>query len=263
MIGAIAADRRRPRQGLRRRQLRLGEWHRGDLSLEERARQHARYEDWILNQVAPFVHADAGCEQGIMVTGVSFGAYHAANFALKRADLFPLAICQSGVYDVSVVGGGERGDAVTSTIPWTTSLTSVATTSTGSATASASCSCAARGSGRTRRERWRARSGSRRSSARRASGTSSICGVTTSRTTGPRGGRRSLIICLDSFMMRPRWRHLIGLLLGTEEDWPRAFEHVARAGRPDPVRRRDARARRRSGSRTSRSTCATGRATGS
>jgi len=86
-------------------------WHRGDLSLEERAQQHARYEDWILNQVAAFIHADAGSGRGIMVTGVSFGAYHAANFALKRADLFPLAICHSGVYDVSVVGGGERGDA--------------------------------------------------------------------------------------------------------------------------------------------------------
>jgi esterase/lipase superfamily enzyme len=86
-------------------------WHRGDISLEERARQHARYEDWILNQVAPFIHGDTGAEQGIMVTGVSFGAYHAANFALKRADLFPLAICHSGVYDVSVVGGGERADA--------------------------------------------------------------------------------------------------------------------------------------------------------
>ena len=43
---------------------------------------------------------------------MSFGAYHAANFALKRADVFPLAICQSGVYDVSAVGLGERGDAV-------------------------------------------------------------------------------------------------------------------------------------------------------
>ena len=62
--------------------------------------------------MTPFIHEDAGAGEGIMVTGVSFGAYHAANFALKRADLFPLAICQSGVYDVSVVAEGERGDAV-------------------------------------------------------------------------------------------------------------------------------------------------------
>jgi esterase/lipase superfamily enzyme len=46
-----------------------------------------------------------------VLTGASFGAYHAANLALRRADLFPLAICQSGVYDVSVVGWGERGKA--------------------------------------------------------------------------------------------------------------------------------------------------------
>jgi esterase/lipase superfamily enzyme len=43
--------------------------------------------------------------------GPSFGAYHAANLALRHADRFPVAICQSGVYDVSVVGWGERGDA--------------------------------------------------------------------------------------------------------------------------------------------------------
>jgi esterase/lipase superfamily enzyme len=43
------------------------------------------------------------------VTGCSFGAYHAANIALRRADLFPLALCLSGVYDLSVLGWGERG----------------------------------------------------------------------------------------------------------------------------------------------------------
>ena len=37
-------------------------------------------------------------------------------------------------------------------------------------------------------------------------------------TTGPRGGRRSLIISLVLS------EHLIGLLLGTEDDWPCAFE---------------------------------------
>ena len=88
-----------------------GSWYRDGLSLEERAQQHGRYEDWILNQVVPFVQADSNTAE-IMVTGVSFGAYHAANFALRHAHVFPLAICQSGVYDVSVVAGGERGDAV-------------------------------------------------------------------------------------------------------------------------------------------------------
>ncbi|HEV8648545.1 MAG TPA: alpha/beta hydrolase-fold protein [Actinomycetes bacterium] len=88
-------------------------WRNNALPLEERARRHAGYEDWVVNHVVPRVHADCGGPTEVMLTGCSFGAYHAANFALKRADLFPLAICMSGVYDVAAVGGGwERGDAV-------------------------------------------------------------------------------------------------------------------------------------------------------
>jgi len=89
-----------------------GSWYRDDIPLEERAVLHGGYEDWIVNQIVPWIYNDCGGAQAIIVTGCSFGAYHAANFALKHADLFPLAICQSGVYDVSVVGGGHRGDAV-------------------------------------------------------------------------------------------------------------------------------------------------------
>jgi esterase/lipase superfamily enzyme len=85
-------------------------WRADDVPLEERARRHGEYERWICDTVAPFIHGDTGGD--IIVAGSSFGAYHAANFALKRADLFPLAVCMSGVYDVSVVGWGERGDAV-------------------------------------------------------------------------------------------------------------------------------------------------------
>jgi esterase/lipase superfamily enzyme len=85
-------------------------WRADEVPLEERARRHGEYERWITEAVAPWIHEDtAGGE--IVVTGASFGAYHAVNFALKRADLFPLAIGLSGVYDVSVVGWGERGDA--------------------------------------------------------------------------------------------------------------------------------------------------------
>jgi esterase/lipase superfamily enzyme len=87
-------------------------WHNPGLELERRAELHGLYEDWIVNQVAPWIRDDCAGTGEIVATGCSFGAYHAANFALRRADLFPLAICQSGVYDVSVVGGGRRGDAV-------------------------------------------------------------------------------------------------------------------------------------------------------
>jgi len=87
-----------------------GTWHDGRLPLEERARRHRGFEDWLLGHVVPLIHADCGGFQEIVTAGVSFGAYHAANLALRHADLFPLALCLSGVYDLSVVGWGERGD---------------------------------------------------------------------------------------------------------------------------------------------------------
>ena len=90
-----------------------GSWHAPGLSLEERARLHGVYEDWVVERVVPWITCDAGHQGEVIVAGASFGAYHAANFALKHAHHFPLAICMSGVYDVTVVGGNsERGDAV-------------------------------------------------------------------------------------------------------------------------------------------------------
>ena len=86
-------------------------WHNEWLPLEERARRHGAYEDWLVGHVAPWIHADCGGPQPIAVTGVSMGAFHAANLTLRRADLFPLALCLSGIYDVTQVGWGERGDA--------------------------------------------------------------------------------------------------------------------------------------------------------
>ena len=85
-------------------------WSNNAAPLEERARAHGRYESWILDQVVPFIHHDTGGE--ILLTGSSLGAFHAVNFALKRADLFPIAIGMSGNYDPAAWNAwGERGDA--------------------------------------------------------------------------------------------------------------------------------------------------------
>jgi esterase/lipase superfamily enzyme len=87
-------------------------WSDRSLPTEERARRHGGYEAWVLDHVVPFIHADLGGPQEIATVGVSLGAFHAVNFACKRADLFPLAIGLSGNYDPSSWHGwGERGDA--------------------------------------------------------------------------------------------------------------------------------------------------------
>jgi esterase/lipase superfamily enzyme len=86
-------------------------WSNTEIPLEERARQHGRYEDWITGSVLPWISADCGgATVEVATLGCSLGAFHAANFALKRADLFPLALCFSGSYDpASWRGWGEQG----------------------------------------------------------------------------------------------------------------------------------------------------------
>ncbi|HST26026.1 MAG TPA: alpha/beta hydrolase-fold protein [Gaiellaceae bacterium] len=86
-------------------------WGRNDLPLEERAQRHQHYEQWVGSSLVPFVQADSNSHD-VLVAGCSLGAYHAANFCLKRADVMPIALCMSGVYDMARSGWGERGDAV-------------------------------------------------------------------------------------------------------------------------------------------------------
>jgi esterase/lipase superfamily enzyme len=87
-------------------------WSNRSLPLEARAQEHGRYESWILERVVPWIHTDCGGAQEITTVGVSLGAYHAVNFALKRADLFPLALGLSGNYDPATWDAwGERGTA--------------------------------------------------------------------------------------------------------------------------------------------------------
>jgi esterase/lipase superfamily enzyme len=87
-------------------------WSDRNIPLEERARRHQAYEAWILDEIVPWVRDDCGGAGELIACGVSLGAFHSANFALKRADVFPLAICMSGTYDPAAWDGwGERGEA--------------------------------------------------------------------------------------------------------------------------------------------------------
>jgi len=87
-------------------------WSNRDIPLEQRAQRHASYEGWIYDSVLPWVYADCGGHVEVATFGCSLGAFHAANFALKRADAFPLALCFSGNYDPGRWHGwGERGTA--------------------------------------------------------------------------------------------------------------------------------------------------------
>ena len=86
-------------------------WSDRSAPLEERARRHGAYESWVCDRVVGAIAADSGGPQDVITTGCSLGAYHAVNFALKRADLFPVTIGLSGNYDASAWHSwGERGE---------------------------------------------------------------------------------------------------------------------------------------------------------
>ena len=90
-----------------------GTWSAAHLSLEDRARAHGHYESWILDAVVPHVRDDSGGAGEVAVLGCSLGAFHALNFAFRRADLFPLALCLSGNYDPRTWRGwGEQGESL-------------------------------------------------------------------------------------------------------------------------------------------------------
>ena len=72
--------------------LRRGVLVRPDVPIEERARRHGRYESWIVDDVVPWIYETPAASRASITLGCSLGAFHAANFAFKRADLFPLAI---------------------------------------------------------------------------------------------------------------------------------------------------------------------------
>ena len=87
-------------------------WSDRGAPIDERARRHDDYERWLLDAVVPWIADDCGGPLEIATLGCSLGAYHAVNIALRRADLFPLAIGLSGNYDPTAWHAwGEPGDA--------------------------------------------------------------------------------------------------------------------------------------------------------
>ena len=66
------------------------------------AASRAAYEAWVVDRVLPFVYADCAGPLEVLTAGCGEGADSAADLALRRADLFPVAICMSGRYEARV-----------------------------------------------------------------------------------------------------------------------------------------------------------------
>lgn len=82
-------------------------WTGKEGTLAWRMQRHRAYEAFIADELVPFIREDCRWPDApIMVMGCSLGATYAANMALKRADLFPRALCMSGRYLATALTGG-------------------------------------------------------------------------------------------------------------------------------------------------------------
>lgn len=76
----------------------------------ERARRHVAYERYIRDEVVPAIVAENPSSVRCLL-GASFGAFHAATFALRNPDVARKVVCLSGAYDAARwLDGSREGD---------------------------------------------------------------------------------------------------------------------------------------------------------
>lgn len=76
-------------------------WLNNDMIPEHKAIRHNQFNEYIFNEVVPFIKTNTSSETPIIISGASFGALHSMNLFLKRPDLINGVIAMSGVYDLS------------------------------------------------------------------------------------------------------------------------------------------------------------------
>jgi esterase/lipase superfamily enzyme len=75
-----------------------------------RAVRHQQYNQYIVDEVVPFIWNHCSRETMIITGGASLGALHAANSFFRRPDLFAGTIAMSGSYDIKAYASGYYDD---------------------------------------------------------------------------------------------------------------------------------------------------------
>jgi esterase/lipase superfamily enzyme len=76
-------------------------WLNNEMAGEHKAIRHNQFNQYIFNEVIPFIKKATSEETPIYMSGASFGALHCMNLFLKRPDLINGIIAMSGVYDLT------------------------------------------------------------------------------------------------------------------------------------------------------------------
>ena len=86
-------------------------WYNKSIPPGDRARRHTQYDCYILTEVLPFTQ-ELNSNPFLVVTGGSFGAYHAVNFAFRHPELVGRVLGMSGYYDIKRFTDGYSDDEV-------------------------------------------------------------------------------------------------------------------------------------------------------
>ena len=87
-------------------------WLNNEMQGEHKAIRQNQFNEYIFNEVVPFIKTSTSAETPIITCGASFGALHSMNLFLKRPDLIDGVIAMSGVYDLTEYTKGFYDDQV-------------------------------------------------------------------------------------------------------------------------------------------------------
>jgi len=76
-------------------------WLNNEMAGEHKAIRHNQFNEYIYNEVIPFIRNSSSHDTPIYISGASFGALHSMNLFLKRPDLINGVIAMSGVYELT------------------------------------------------------------------------------------------------------------------------------------------------------------------
>ena len=87
-------------------------WLNSKMHPRHKAMRHQQFNDYIFNEVVPFIKSRTSPDAKPITCGASFGALHSANMFLKRPDLIGGTIAMSGCYDLTSYTDGYWDDDV-------------------------------------------------------------------------------------------------------------------------------------------------------
>lgn len=87
-------------------------WLNNDLYPPHKAIRHNQFNEYVVNEVIPFIKETSSDDTPIYTCGASFGALHAMNLFLRFPDKFNGVISMSGVYNLAEYTKGFYDDQV-------------------------------------------------------------------------------------------------------------------------------------------------------